>query len=60
LIFNLDPDEDGPTDIGMYVDVDGNSQHVWTRESVWISKVAATPENFFAVCFPFSFAFFVD
>jgi len=42
LDFNFDIDEHGPAGIGMYVDVDGNSQHVWTRESVWISKVGGT------------------
>lgn len=41
LDYNFDPDKNGPSNIGMYVNVDGKYQHVWT-EPIWISKVGET------------------
>lgn len=42
LDYNFDSSENHVTDIGMYVDVDGKSQEVWTVKPVWISEIGGT------------------
>lgn len=42
LDYNFDSSENHVTDIGMYVDVDGKSQEVWTVDPVWIPEIGGT------------------